>query len=271
MRQEHWFNYLIEASLLGAFMVSACVFVALLEHPGSAARRALRHAGVRRGLVGLAMGATAVALITSPWGQRSGAHMNPAVTLAFLALGKVTPIDAAGYVVGQFAGGIAGVGLARTVLGRVVAHPSVGFVATRPGRRGPWVAWVAEFAIAFVLMSVVLRLSNDAGLAFLTPWAAGGLVAVYITLEAPLSGMSMNPARTLGSAVHARDFAAWWVYATAPAVAMLAAAWVFVATDGHAYCAKLDHRGDSACPFLCEIGGLRPHPGRAAGIQGSGE
>lgn len=271
MRPEHWFNYLIEAALLGTFMLSACVFVALLEHPASAARRALRQTWLRRGLVGLAMGTMAVALITSPWGQRSGAHMNPAVTLAFLALGKVTPIDAAGYVVGQFAGGIAGVGVARALLGRVVAHPAVGYVATRPGPRGPRVAWVAEFAIAFVLMSVILRVSNDARVASWTPWFAGALVALFIAVEAPLSGMSMNPARTLGSAVHARDFAAWWVYATAPALAMLAAAGVFVATDGHAYCAKLDHRGESACPFVCEIGGLRPHPGRAAGIQGSGE
>ena len=107
----HWPEYLIEAFLLGAFMVSACLSVAVFEHPGSPLSRRIRSSTLRRLIVGVLMGATAVALIYSPFGQRSGAHMNPGVTLAFLALGKVAPWDASFYCLAQFAGGLTGVAL----------------------------------------------------------------------------------------------------------------------------------------------------------------
>ena len=72
--RRHWPEYLIEAFLLGAFMVSALGFTVLLEHPGSPVRAALPDALVRRALMGCAMGATAISLVYSPLGQRSGAH-----------------------------------------------------------------------------------------------------------------------------------------------------------------------------------------------------
>ena len=81
--KSHWPEYLMEAFGLGAFMVSAGVFTMLLYHPDSPALRLIPHEFVRRCLVGLAMGLTAVAIIYSPWGQQSGAHLNPAVTLTF--------------------------------------------------------------------------------------------------------------------------------------------------------------------------------------------
>jgi aquaporin Z len=65
-------------------MVSACVFVVLLEHPSSPVYQSFESAAMlRRALIGLAMGLAAIGIIYSPWGQRSGAHMNPAVTLTF--------------------------------------------------------------------------------------------------------------------------------------------------------------------------------------------
>ena len=87
--RQHWPEYLIEATGLGLFMVSACVFATLLEHPGSPVRQAITDATLRRIPMGLAMGATAMAIVDSRWGQRSGAHLNPAVTLTFWHLGKV--------------------------------------------------------------------------------------------------------------------------------------------------------------------------------------
>ena len=87
--RRHYPEYLMEAAGLGLFMVSACGFGVLLNHPESPALAALPDAFLRQALMGLAMGATAAGLVYSPWGRRSGAHMNPAVTLAFLALGKV--------------------------------------------------------------------------------------------------------------------------------------------------------------------------------------
>ena len=88
---QHWPEYLIEALGLGLFMLSACLFVTLLEHPNSPVRQTVTDPFVRRIPMGLAMGLTAVGLIYSPWGQRSGAHLNPSVTLTFWRLGKVTP------------------------------------------------------------------------------------------------------------------------------------------------------------------------------------
>src|SRR5829696_7301481 len=87
----HWPEYLIEAGAIGAFMVSACVFGAVIFHPGSVVHHALGDLGgawVERAVMGVLMGLTLVLLVYSPWGRRSGAHLNPAFTLAFLRLGK---------------------------------------------------------------------------------------------------------------------------------------------------------------------------------------
>jgi aquaporin Z len=89
--RQHWPEYLIEGWALGMFMVSAAIFTALLEYPGSPVHQLIPNGAIRRGFIGLAMGLTAVALIYSPWGRQSGAHMNPATTLTFLWLGKAAP------------------------------------------------------------------------------------------------------------------------------------------------------------------------------------
>jgi aquaporin Z len=250
---RHWPEYAIEATLLGLFMISACAFTVLLEHPASVVRAALPDPLVRRGLIGLAMGATAVTLIYSPWGQRSGAHFNPAVTLGFLRLGKIAPRDAAGYVLAQCAGGALGVLVAAALLSTWIAHPAVAFAVTVPGPAGAATAFAAELAISFLTMTVVLVASNG-GAARFTGLLCGGLVALYITLEAPLSGMSMNPARTLASAVNAGVWSGFWVYVTAPVLGMLLAAEAFVRVRGaHAVlCAKLQHENARVrCIFRC--------------------
>ena len=201
---QHWPEYLIEGLGLGLFMLSACLFVTLLEHPSSPLRQTVTDPFLRRIPVGLAMGLTAVGLIYSPWGQRSGAHLNPSVTLTFWRLGKVTSWDAFFYVTAQFVGAIVGVGVAATMLDAWLAHPAVIYAATVPGVGGVGVAFVAEFLISFLLMTVVLTVSNRPGLNRFTGLCAGALVASYIVFEAPLSGMSMNAARTVGSAVYAQ-------------------------------------------------------------------
>lgn len=247
--RRHWPEYLIEGAGLGVFMLSACLFGALLEHPASPVRLALPDATLRRVLMGLAMGTTAVAIIYSPWGKQSGAHINPAVTLAFLRLGKLRPVDAGFYVAAQFVGGLVGVLLAAALLGAVLAHPSVRYVVTVPGPVGASGAFAAEAAISFLLMLVVLRVSSLARprLARLTGLCAGLLVATWISLEAPLSGMSMNPARTLASALPASVFTALWIYFTAPVLGMLAASEAHRRLFGDAHCAKLHHQNDRRC------------------------
>lgn len=261
-----WAEYAIEAALLGTFMVAACACTVLVEHPGSPLRRALDDPLVRRALTGVAMGVTAIALIASPWGQRSGAHFNPAVTLAFLRLGKIRRRDAAGYVAAQCLGGIAGTALVALVLGMRAAHPAVAFAATVPGRHGAAVAFLAEAAISFVQMGVVLVVANGRH-ARHTGLVAGALVATWITFEAPLSGMSMNPARTLASAVAAGEWRGFWIYLTAPLAGMLGAAEAYVRWRGaeRVYCAKLRHDHSTlGCIFRCDYGALVGVPDEAA-------
>jgi aquaporin Z len=245
--RAHWPEYLMEAAALGMFMVSACVFGVLLEHVAGLASRVL---------AGIAMGLTAVAIISSSWGQRSGAHMNPAVTLTFLCLGKIAAWDALFYVIAQFTGGVAGVLLSAGFLGRALAR--VQFVATIPGPGGPWVAFAAEFAISFLLISVVLNIANSSRFTRYTPWAAGFLVATFISVESPLSGMSMNPARTVGSAFSSGIWASLWVYFLAPVLAMVSAGQLYRRWRGahRVFCAKYHHHNERRCIFRCNYGAI---------------
>ena len=82
---------------------------------------------------------------------------------------------------------------------------------------------------------------------------AGALVATFITLEAPLSGMSMNPARTFGSALPGRVWDALWIYFTAPPLGMLLASELYVRTRGAGavICAKFHHHNNKRCIFNC--------------------
>jgi aquaporin Z len=249
--RQHWPEYLMEGAGLGLFMISAAAVTSLLEYPGSPFRQALPDPVVRRILIGLAMGLTAIGIIYSPWGKRSGAHLNPAVTLTFLRLGKIQPTDAAFYILAQFFGGWLGLALAASVGGRYLADPAVNYVVTVPGGSGRIVAFAAELLISFGLMLVVLTLSNHKTLASWTGVCAGCLVALYIALEAPLSGMSMNPARTMASAIPAQVFTALWVYLVAPLSGMMTAAALFTLVHRHRElaCPKLHHANRQPCMF----------------------
>ena len=113
--RQHWPEYLMEGAELGLFMISACAFTVLLYHPGSAVAQNIHNEIVRRMLMGVAMGSTAIAIIFSPLGKRSGGHFNPSVTLTFFRLGKID-IEAR-YTWGHSPGGMTFVctGLARPV------------------------------------------------------------------------------------------------------------------------------------------------------------
>ena len=250
---RHWPEYLIEALCLALFMVSAAAFATLFQHPSSPLAAWDAPGLVRRIPMGLAMGLTAIALIYSPMGARSGAHMNPAVTVTFLRLGKIRLADAAGYIAAQFAGGAIGILVAAWLLAGLPGHPSVSFVATAPGPAGAAAAFGAELGISFLLMTTVLAFSNTPRAARFTGIGAGALVATYIVFEAPLSGMSMNPARTLGANVLASMTSSLWIYFTAPPLGMLLAGERYARRHGMAAvrCAKLHHPASGGCIFRC--------------------
>jgi aquaporin Z len=255
---DHWPEYLSEALGLGIFMLSACGFAILLLRPGSPVVAVVPSLMLRSMLMGIAMGLTAVLNVYSSWGRRSGSHLNPAVTLTFVRLGKVHAGDVPGYVIAQFAGGLAGTGLAVLLFRPWVADPMVNYVATVPGPRGLAVAFAAELVISAGLMLVVLNVASRPALARFTGLFAGLMVALYITFETPLSGMSMNPARTVGSAVFARVWTGWWLYFVAPAAGMLLAAELVRKSRGvrEQMCAKLYHDAGVRCIFC-------GHPGQA--------
>lgn len=200
-------------------MFAACLFTMLLEHPMALAHAWVPEPAVRRVLMGVAMGA-----IVLTFGLRSKAHYNPAMTFTFWLMGRVKAMDAFLRVLFQFVGGVAGTALARAVLGAAVEDSSVNYAATLPGPDGPWAAFAAEAFISFLLMTAILYLSRSVELQRYIPFAAGALVAVFITFEAPFSGMSMNPARTFASAVLAGEPLWPFVYFIAPVAGMAAAA-----------------------------------------------
>src|SRR5215813_8118271 len=113
----HWPEYLMEAGGLAVFLIVAGVSTTIVERPGSSVRSAIDSAILRRAIVGLSMGLTAIALIYSPWGQQSGAHYNPAVTIGFFRAGKVKSWDALFYVLAHCAGGLSGVLILVAALG----------------------------------------------------------------------------------------------------------------------------------------------------------
>jgi len=261
--RAHWPHYLIEAWGLGTIMfVTGAVAVGLAHAPSPLARAFAAHPVFRRMIAGTLIGLTAMAVVYSPWGARSGAHCNPALTLTFTWLRKVAPHDSFGYVIAQFAGGALGFALIAALARSALIAPPVNAVATVPGPRGPLVAFAAEAVLAFVLMTVVLTVSNARQpYPHFTGVAAALCIVTFVTFAAPLSGMSLNPARTTASALVAGRWEFVWIYFTAPPAGMLGAAALFVRRRGTAAvrCARLNHTGAFPCIFLhCGYPPVRP-------------
>ena len=221
-------EYLIEAWGLGTFMISAGVFATLIYAPEFSLSTIIPDDFIKAILMGIAMGVTAIAIIYSPWGKRSGAHINPAVTITFFRLKKITALDALGYISFQFIGGLLGILLVAAILGSPFTNPPINYVVTVPGKWGAIAALIAEFLLSFGLMLMVLFTSNSNQLSKYTGVFSGILVAAYITFEAPISGMSINPARTFASGFPAQIWHGFWIYYFAPPLAMLLAAEIYL-------------------------------------------
>ena len=241
----------MEAGELGLYMFLVCMFTTLLQHPTSPVRHLVPTAIVRRAIMGLLVGSTVVAIILTPWGKQSGGHFNPAITLTFYRLGKVEFWDTLFYVTAQFTGAAGGVAIAAYVLRGSTADAAVRYAVTAPGIFGNAGALAGEVSISFILMTAILFASNHEALARYTAYVVGVLYATFITFETPLSGMSMNPARTFGSAFRTGYWQAIWVYFIAPTLGMLAGAEIFLWVRGGIppYCAKLNHDNDKRCIF----------------------
>ncbi len=247
--RQHLPEYLMEAWGLGTFMVVAGVVCTLLFSPHYLLSNFAANPWMQRTLMGLGMGLTAMGITYSPWGKQSGAHINPAVSLAFYRLGKIQYWDMVFYIVFQLIGGLIGVLIVALLLKQAFIDSPVQYIVTVPGAAGVVVAFIGEFTIAAMMMGMVLYSTNHPKLAPLTPVFSACLITSFVIFESPLSGFSMNPARTVASALPAGVWTAIWLYFVAPIAGMLTAAQVYLAIRGkhNIFCAKLYHHPHYRC------------------------
>jgi len=222
--------------------------VAFMWAPGSPVP-AIANPALRRLLTGLLFAGGATAVVYSPLGQISGGHINPAVTLAFWRMGKVPTRDALIYIVLQFAGAYLGAYAAGVAWGPLTR--GVQYAATVPGDGYSWAgALAAETAITFLLVFTIFVCVNKPRIAPRTGIICGSLVALLVMIEAPVTGTSLNPARTLGPAILAPNYASLWIYFAGPALGALLAVAAYRGQWGsHTVCAKLYHTEKYPCPF----------------------
>jgi aquaporin Z len=177
--------------------------------------------GLRRLMTGFLFGTTGGLIALSPVGKESGAHINPVVTLAFWLMGKMRIPHAAGYVLAQLAGAVCGA-LPLLAWGRT--GQSIHFGATLPGPGyGPWLAVLGEVATTFALIIGLFFFIRHSRTRPFTPALFPFLYALMVFIEAPLSGTSTNPARSLGPAAVSGDWRDWWVYWLGPVIGTLLA------------------------------------------------
>jgi aquaporin Z len=241
--RERWRIYAYEAAGLGGFLFVVGVVDATLFATQSPLNSAAMSDLFKRLIVGIAAGLYLIALVYSPWGKESGAHINPSITLAFLRLGKIRAFDAGFYIGAQFAGAVLGTALFAAVMGSWASDPEVNFIVTAPGEWGYWAAFFAEMGITFSMMLIVLETSSRAGFRDYTGWFCGAFLAFLILFESPISGTSLNPARSTGSDVIAVEWNNLLLYFIAPPLgaqlAVLAYRWS--GKDKYIPCAKLSH------------------------------
>ncbi len=167
--------------------------------------------------IALTFGLVVLAMIYAV-GDVSGAHLNPAVTLGFFAARRLEGGTVLPYLASQSAGA-----LAASVLLRALFPASELLGATQPAGAA-WQSFVLEAVLAWLLMFVVLAVSTGAKEKGITAGiAVGAVIAFEAMFAGPVSGASMNPARSLAPAVVSGHFESLWIYLLAPTLGALTA------------------------------------------------
>lgn len=174
-------------------------------------------------------------------GQYSGAHFNPAISFGYAVAGRMNWLLMLGYMVAQFLGGIAA---AATVVwlygGQNNAGASVGTLTYS----GPWEALMLEALMTFFLVLVVLMVTRNPMLAVVSGFAIGLTLTFNYLFGGPLTGASMNPARSLGPAIFGNTLSSYWIYIVGPLLGALVAAIVYrLFTMEWGCCLKTDECG----------------------------
>jgi aquaporin Z len=221
--------------------------VALLEAPSSRVRHDAGPGWLRLLIIGAAFGLLAAAVATSPIGRRSGAHLNPAVTIGFWARGHTHPHDVAGYIAGQTLGAIAAAAGFQLSWRRWAS--AVNHARTVPGpNTRPLAALFIEISLTAVLVFTIFEMVSSRRTARYTPLVVTGVLAILIRLGAPYTGASMNPARTFGPDLVSGEYSSLWLYLIGPPLGSLlaAAAFTVLVKERTTLTAKLFH--DPAYP-----------------------
>ena len=226
--KKNWIHYLQEGLGLAIFMISACFFGALLWGKDLSFHVTIQSEMLRNIIMGILMGFTALSIFYSPFTAPSGSHINPAVTITFLRLGKMCPWDSLFFIIFQVIGGTIAVYAMGALLGNVLIVAPVNYVVTIPGKGGVAAAAITEFIIAVIMMLMVLFTSESASLKKYTRIIAGFFVCLYVIIAGPVSGFGMNPARSFASAFPAHIYTAFWIYLFLPFAGMLTAAEFFL-------------------------------------------
>ena len=248
--RRHFPEYFCEFIGTAIMMTIGIGAVALMWGQGSPMPEMIPSTRLRLFVTGFLFAGGATLVVYSRLGQRSGAHVNPAVTLAFWRLGKIESRDAVAYVVAQFLGAIVGVLPVAWVASEAARSIKMG--ATFPGEGiRPIVAFGAEMAMTFALVLLIFVCVNRPRIAPRTGLYAGSLVMLLVGLEAPISGTSLNPARSLGPAFLGATFEHQWIYLLAPPLGALLAVEVFrrIVTGRQPLCGKLYHTERYPCIF----------------------
>ncbi len=232
---RHWRHYLAEAAGLAFFMLGASIITTQLRYREAWLHGIITTPFAQLATLGLLMSFVVAAIIYTPWGNKSGAHINPAVTIAMWRLGKIDTHDALFYMGSQFVGAIGAVQIAGLLLGRGYTKAGTNYVVTQPGPAGVAAAFIAEWIISFVLMMTLMWALNNAKREKFAGLMIAILLGFYLVVEEPFSGMSLNPARSFASAFAAREWKDLWIYFVAPITATLTAAELFRLITGGAH------------------------------------
>jgi len=235
-RQRLFVSELIGTAVLVLVGLSLVIFMFGTVSPMS---EAIPNEAVRRFITGFLFGSTGALIAISPVGKISGAHINPAVSLGFCLMGKLEKGLTLGYVLAQLAGAVVGA-LPLLLWGSM--GRSVAFGATAPGNGySALAALLGEVVTTFTMVVLLCVFLGFRALRRFTPALFPPLYAVMVCLEAPISGTSTNPARSLGPAVISGTWHSWWIYWVGPVVGMLLAIVSASALANRIEVAKLYH------------------------------
>jgi len=220
-RRVPWTLFVSEAIGTALLVLVGLSLVIFMFGAGTPMARLIPSEGLRRVITGFLFGTTGACIALSLVGKMSGAHINPAVTLAFRLMGKLDRRTTLGYIGAQLAGAV--VGSLPLLLWGTMGR-SVAFGATLPGSGTTLsTALLGEVITTFAMVALLAVFLGFRKIRPFTPAIFPPLYAIMVWIESPISGTSTNPARSLGPSVISGQWQGWWIYWIGPLAGMLLA------------------------------------------------